>query len=368
MQSLGRRSCLCLLLVTAVMASPSYGQRFGKFRLREPAFLQSFRPVVENAHRSVVRLERFDERDGVWVDAALGAVVRSDGYVISKSSELFGTLRCTSALYRNLDAEVVSRDARYDVALVHVSAPQKADAKPFEPIVWSDQSTAVGRWVITSGIDRMPAAVGVVSVAERTIPPSHEPPFLGIVMDQTVTGSPKIESLSRNGAADRAGLKPGDVIRKINGKIIANSGSLKYSIQKHHPGDEVDVTVVRDENEFDVRVTLQHIPPMTKDPDDLWNDERIRSRWSMMNELGSRLSIRRDNFPKAIQHDTVLNPEDCGGVALNLKGDAVGLNIARSGRTESLMLPASLVQSLVAQMLQDGAKQMTSADGPATQP
>lgn len=357
-------ACICVFALPANGQSRQAGEsrsdrRPQAFRLREPEFLRSFRPAIENAYRSVVRVERYDERDGVWIDAALGVVIDTDGSVLTKSSELIGTLRCTTALYRNLDATVVGRDKANDLALVHVEKPSGASSPPFEPITWDDTPPQVGRWVVTAGIDRMPLAVGVVSVENRLIQASKEPPYLGIIMVQENPGSPQIESLSRHGAADRAGLRPGDVIRKVNGQIVPNNGSLQYRVQRHHPGDEVSLTIIREGTEFEVQATLQHVPQLTEDLDKKWND--VRSRWTMMNELGSRLSIRRDNFPSAVQHDTVLRPEDCGGIAVNLQGKAVGMNIARAGRTESLLIPASQVRAVAARLQSQAASRMTSA-------
>lgn len=351
---------LTMIAVFALVVSPASAQRPSTFKLREPAFLRSFRPVVEDAHRSVVRFERFDERDQLWVDAALGVVVDSDGYVLSKSSELFGTLRASLALYSNVDADVIKRDSVHDVALVRIAIPKGRENTPLEPVVWSDKPTEVGRWVVTAGIDRLPAAVGVVSVPERLIAPSNERPYLGVLLEMSDSGSPKIRTLARHSAADRAGLRVGDVIRKVNNRTVGSVSALQFSVAKFDPGDDIEVTITRDGESQVVRVTLQHIPPMSDDPDDPWNDDDIRSRWSMMNELGSRLSTRRANFPKAIQHDTVLRPEDCGGIALNLDGTAVGLNIARSGRTESLMLPAATVRILSDRLLSAAKTEFTS--------
>jgi len=66
-----------------------------------------------------------------------------------------------------------------------------------------------------------------------------------------------------------------------------------------------------------------------------------------MNRLGTELSERAEGFQMALQHDTVLQPWQCGGPLVNLDGKAIGLNIARAGRTASYALPASLVQQII---------------------
>jgi serine protease Do len=66
-----------------------------------------------------------------------------------------------------------------------------------------------------------------------------------------------------------------------------------------------------------------------------------------MNRLGTELSQRSEGFELAIQHDTVLQPWQCGGPLVNLDGKAIGLNIARAGRIASYALPAVLVKQIV---------------------
>ncbi|MEM8734328.1 MAG: hypothetical protein AAGG44_08910, partial [Planctomycetota bacterium] len=63
------------------------------------------------------------------------------------------------------------------------------------------------------------------------------------------------------------------------------------------------------------------------------------------------ISDVRTGFETILQHDSVLKPEHCGGPLIDLQGRAVGLNIARAGATETLALPASEVQRLVAMLV-----------------
>ena len=58
-----------------------------------------------------------------------------------------------------------------------------------------------------------------------------------------------VPSVSNGGSADKAGIKEGDVIIKI-GDVVVNKGSdLQEQISKYHPGDKVDVTVIRNKSE-----------------------------------------------------------------------------------------------------------------------
>ena len=63
--------------------------------------------------------------------------------------------------------------------------------------------------------------------------------------------------------------------------------------------------------------------------------------------ISGALSERAGGFPRALQHDTILEPQDCGGPLLDLDGKAVGVNIARAGRVISYALPADTVARLM---------------------
>lgn len=352
----------CLAVLFAAVGADA--QTRTSFKLREPSFLHSFRPVVESAHRSTVRIERFDKHDNDWKQASLGIVVDSSGLAVTKASEAVGTLRASLALHRHLDAVVIAVNSKYDLALIQLGREGQFAQSALEPIRWAKSAGEVGRWVVTAGTDRTPVAVGVISVAARVIAPSTEPAVLGITMGQDRTGRPTIEAANRNGAADQAGLLPGDVIYRVNDSDIRNGRALQSAILRRHPGDIVDIHIVRDGQKLQVRATLQHIPSQSEDATDQWEKFRsnMTSRWAMMNELGSRLSVRRDNFPQAAQHDTVLRPEDCGGPALNLDGEAIGINIARSGRTESLFIPADAARSVIDELMSTSQTRWTSYD------
>jgi putative serine protease PepD len=64
------------------------------------------------------------------------------------------------------------------------------------------------------------------------------------------------EPIVPGGPAERAGLKPGDVIVAIDGKPVADGSELIVSIRTHSPGDTITLTLQRDGNERTVKVKL----------------------------------------------------------------------------------------------------------------
>jgi putative serine protease PepD len=66
-----------------------------------------------------------------------------------------------------------------------------------------------------------------------------------------------IEAVNQGSAAQKAGLKRGDVVTKVNNDIITGSDSLVATIRGHRPGDHVTLTVVGSGNKTrTVDVTL----------------------------------------------------------------------------------------------------------------
>ncbi|MFD6434309.1 S1C family serine protease [Streptomyces venezuelae] len=70
---------------------------------------------------------------------------------------------------------------------------------------------------------------------------------------EAVSGS---EPITPNGPADKAGLKPGDVITKLDDMVIDSGPTLIGQIWTHKPGDKVKITYERDGKERTADVTL----------------------------------------------------------------------------------------------------------------
>jgi hypothetical protein len=66
----------------------------------------------------------------------------------------------------------------------------------------------------------------------------------------------KVEGLLPGSPAEKAGVKPGDVIRKLDGKEIANLREFSEVLKTLSPGQTVKVTIVRGEKESELTVTV----------------------------------------------------------------------------------------------------------------
>ncbi len=112
------------------------------------------------------------------------------------------------------------------------------------------------------------------------------------------------------------------------------------------PGESVRLTILRDGNKMDLDAVIGDFGVMQESDSDT--------------KINGRRSQRISGFEQVIQHDTVLDPDQCGGPLLDLKGNVVGMNIARAGRVVSYALPSSLVMPELASMLNEVRAAQTS--------
>ena len=62
------------------------------------------------------------------------------------------------------------------------------------------------------------------------------------------------------GPAEKAGIKDGDIITKVNGVAIGQAGSVSTLVGEYKPGDSVELTVIRGDEELSIKVTLAAYP------------------------------------------------------------------------------------------------------------
>ena len=68
-----------------------------------------------------------------------------------------------------------------------------------------------------------------------------------------------VDSIYPGSAAAEAGVRTGDVITAINGNSVNSVSELQEHIARYHPGDQVSVTLLRDEKERTLNAKLKNI-------------------------------------------------------------------------------------------------------------
>jgi serine protease Do len=83
---------------------------------------------------------------------------------------------------------------------------------------------------------------------------------LNVTQGAYVTGDSSSVSVVIGGPADKAGLKSGDVITKVNNTNISDQHSLASILAQFNPGDKITLTVVRSGKTQTVSATLEPYP------------------------------------------------------------------------------------------------------------
>ncbi len=318
-------------------------KRSAKYEKGARRAMAEFRPVVAEARDSVVTLYA----DGEQV--ALATIVSADGYALTKASML-GDAKEVEVEFsdgRTVTAKKVDDLAKWDLALV------KLDATGLKPIEWNAaDDPAVGSLVAAGSPDEDPLAIGVISVAARNLDGGKKG-FLGVGMDGA-DGGVKVTDVSKGSAAEKAGLQVGDVITAIDGKAITSPRDLTTYITGCKAEDDVHVTYRRGADEKTAVATLQSRDDMFVGT--LSNGQKLTEsdyfRMRRMGDVTARMggvgNDVADGFPKAVQNDLLIDPNQCGGPVLDLDGRAVGINIARAERTKTYAIPAGELVKLLA--------------------
>jgi len=94
-----------------------------------------------------------------------------------------------------------------------------------------------------------------------------------------------VQDVVSKGAAEEAGIKKGDIITKLDGRVITSSSDLQERIYRLRPGDKVKLTYKRDGKERDVTVTLKEDTRSSESKTE--DEETKRSATEIYNKLGA---------------------------------------------------------------------------------
>ncbi len=82
-------------------------------------------------------------------------------------------------------------------------------------------------------------------------------PVIGVSVDLTYPGpGAQVKAVTPGGPSDRAGIKAGDIILKVNGRAVADSTEMIVAIRSYTPGETITLTLKDVTGTRDVPVTL----------------------------------------------------------------------------------------------------------------
>jgi S1-C subfamily serine protease len=100
------------------------------------------------------------------------------------------------------------------------------------------------------------AALGRADDDAKKKPAEGQTGFLGINLDDNADAPTITGFVGENSPAEKAGLKAGDVIVKVQDKSVKALDELMDIMKTTKPGDKLPVTVKRDGKEHTITVTL----------------------------------------------------------------------------------------------------------------
>ncbi|MCB9364839.1 MAG: Do family serine endopeptidase [Flavobacteriales bacterium] len=68
-----------------------------------------------------------------------------------------------------------------------------------------------------------------------------------------------VNDVTKNGSAAKAGIKNGDIIKKIGNKTISDVPELQEQIGQFRPGDKISITLLRENKEIEISLTLKNL-------------------------------------------------------------------------------------------------------------
>lgn len=292
-------------------------------------FSEAIAPAIATAAKSTVR---------VWAGArriAYGTVIGDGSRILSKWSEVAratGELRVdvSGNEYRQVKLSGVYEDE--DLVVMEVIG------KPLTPVKWSSETPKLGAFLAAPQPDGRLAAFGVVSVLERNLRDT-DLAYLGVIGEPGYTGQGvKIHEIAAGSGAAAAGLKPGNVITKVGNRSISGLLALKNALTGVAPGTTIALLVEANGKADNVNVLLGNRPKLPQFSGD---------RLAQMERMGGAISEVRDSFTHAIQSDMRPKPNQIGGPVVDLKGEVLGITVARADRTRSFIMPATAVVNLL---------------------
>ncbi len=155
--------------------------------------------------------------------------------------------------------EIVIRkkvDADAKVTIEIKDGEVKVDGKPLDDFESEAISVRTRKPAqIVYGRPASPFRSGTVTINGRAMAPNPNRAFLGVATKDAEEGV-TIEAVTDGSAAEKSGLKEGDIILKIDETKISEPGEVTEAIRKHKPEDKITITYKRNGKEAKATATL----------------------------------------------------------------------------------------------------------------
>ena len=177
----------------------------------------------------------------------------------------------------------------------------------------------------------------VLGSTQFNLPKINSQPYLGAMV--VYNSSPVQFSLIKaDSPAEKAGIKVGDELISINGKLIKKASEFAPEILKYWAGDMVTFEWTNASGKMNKTFKL---------------DGRGQSVFNHPAEkFEGGKSERRDGYNAIFTHDAAIKPIACGSPVFDWEGNFYGINIARYSRTTTVVVPKKTIVEFVLKSIQ----------------
>jgi serine protease Do len=250
--------------------------------------------------------------------------------VISKNS-LIGDHPVVLAQNKSIALKVISRDPENDLVLLQQLSTVKGgiSLKQFRKDSLSFQR--LGKFLISPLPDHRDQ-ISIIGSMYFKSPKRFSIGYLG-AMATLKDNNIVIAAVQAGSPAGVSGIEVGDQVVSINGIDLHKPEDYGTELIKFWPYDHLSFKIKRLDSFYFKNLTLDVFkPPLTNHPAE---------------QFAGGKSIRRDGFTKIFSHDAKIKPEECGGPVFDINNRFCGINIARSSRTTTLVVPAIVIQRVI---------------------
>ena len=165
-----------------------------------------------------------------------------------------------------------------------------------------------------------------------------------------------VNGVTKNGSAAKAGIKNGDIIKKIGNKTISDVPDLQEQIGQFRPGDKISISLLRNNKEIDISLTLKNLNGDEEIINNIEN-EVIKVLGAKFSELNKKelndlnltngvkidqlfngklrsIGINEGFIITKINHQSINSIKDISTALANIKGGVLLEGVYENGRRE----------------------------------
>ena len=161
-----------------------------------------------------------------------------------------------------------------------------------------------------------PNIVYAIVESEKIGKQPEDAPYVGITGESADVGA-RLTDVIKDGPADKAGLKKGDIVIRVDGETVQSYNDMLAKVRRHLAGATVDVEVSRERESMTFELALEKYPEPDADEDEEDAPRRGRGNRGRRSPFSGMLGGQRENMqdqqgPDGHDYGGIYRSEDGG--------------------------------------------------------